>query len=191
MKKADKAPTRKTRRKPFSRIEQSEIGTLIIRDARRYPEGLDWQEVIALSRARWDSDIGKAHTRLKAILNAACVDPEIVKSEQVRTFVALMRDVFFEAEPGDTVEQFMEPVETLFAGMRSRAGGGGRPPVEQRWESWTRRNEELKKIRKTLTARERYEDIASEWESDGHAPVKWTAVRDGISDLKKAKANRV
>lgn len=185
-----KARTPKAKRQPFATIEQTDIGTIINRAAPIHPDGAGIEEAVKANIERWESEEGRAYTRLRNILNAACVDPEVTKSEQLQRFTQLIRDIFYMAEPGEPPELFMEPVETLFAGMRSRAGGGGRPPVEEQWAQWRDRYQYLKGAR-SLTAQERYEDIAAEWAEAGNAPVKWQAVRDGISALNKREKNRV
>lgn len=145
------ASTKKPKREPFARIEQSEAGTQIDRIAPiSRPVVLTDLGKLAHDLARWESDEGRAYKRLRDILNAACVDPAVVKSENAGKFAQLMRDLFYEAQPGEPPELFMQPVETLFAGMRSRDGGGGRPPNVDRWEQWSGRYEELRSTRRTL-----------------------------------------
>jgi hypothetical protein len=62
--------------------------------------------------------------------------------------------------------------------------GAGRPTNDDIYRRWQDQVEDLRRTRPTLTTRERYEEVAEGW-SRMHAPVKWTAVRNGISKLKK------
>lgn len=187
------------KRKPFATITQTEIGTVIARVAPMqpgFPEDGDYDEIVRFveaNRELWASPEGQAYKRLREILNAACGDRVVNQSEQAGRYAQLIRDLFFMAEPGEPPELFMEPVETLFAGMRSRAGGGGRPIDEVKWGRWRDRYEELKRTKPSLTAQERYEDIAAEYNEEvkPKKPLGWTGIRDGISELKKRQKNRV
>lgn len=177
-------------KKRFARIEQTEQGTRITRDHEPPPDDVDiiaWSEA---ARARWDTPDGLAYQRLRAILNDACIDPAVIQSAQLVRFTQLIRDLFWLAEPGDPPELFMEPLETLMAGMRSRKGGGGRPTNASKAQRWRARYEQLRRTRPSLTAEERYEDIAQEWESAGNAPVSWRGIRNAISKLNAENAGK-
>lgn len=66
--------------------------------------------------------------------------------------------------------------------------GSGRPTKEQRNRGWADRVDELIRDKTMLNARERYEEVAAEWNANReHNPVKWTTVRDAISTGKKPK----
>lgn len=179
----------KPAKKPLTVVVHAEHGSYIQRNRPRWPLVLTTKGVIAYGVASRASDEGRAHARFFEILNLACVDPLLIKSPALITLANILRDAISASEPGEPIEDILAPVEMLMASMRSREGGGGRPPAEVAWMEWQRRLEYKQKHRPTLTKRECYEDIAAEWVEEGRAKkLTWTGVRDGISDLKKLKS---
>ncbi|ABE42919.1 hypothetical protein [Polaromonas sp. JS666] len=148
-----------------------------------YDLGLSAEELLDKLHEIQNSDDGKALEQLRRLINKARMDPIILKSPPISAVVSLFQDLVFDVEYGATPEEIFRPVEILYRSMRGKAGG--RPRKEDVWKEWRQRYEQKRVRHPSLTARERYEDIASEWESEGHTPVKWRQIQDGISELKK------
>lgn len=183
MAKKTPTPTMKNAKPKAREILQTEIGTQINHAGRRFPLVLSSQEMFQRAQAERESPFARAQARLYDLLNAACIDPVVVRSPVLQTYVHLVRELLMASAPGDRLEDILEPVGTLFSSMRGTAGG--RPAVEDVWAEWRTRVERLKHKKPILTAQERYEEVAYDWEAERHVRTKWKAVRDGISELKK------
>ena len=140
-------------------------------------------EILDFQLRRRGSPQGQAHARLYDILNNAAVDPLISRSDEHERLVQLILECIVQSDSDERLEDILRPLGTLFQEMRGKRGG--RPPHRETWAEWARLVDQKKKHRPTLTAEERYADVASDWEAEGHAPVRWTGIRDGISKLKK------
>jgi hypothetical protein len=127
----------------------------------------------------------QARERLAQYLQDAHLDPVILRSPEHVKFVWLMRETLLASHHTQAVDWMLKPIDTLLSRR-----GGGRPSTEEKWGEWRDRVDELKRTKPTLTARERYEDVAAEW-AKGNESIKWSAIRDGISDLKKREKNPV
>lgn len=62
--------------------------------------------------------------RLEAALAAAHLHPDVAASREVSRLVFLFRELVVDFVPGETIEQALEPLQTLLAQR-----GGGRPPT--------------------------------------------------------------
>lgn len=130
--------------------------------------------------------------RIEHALTALHLDPEVhLKSRELTRFVFLMRDLIADFLPGMTLEQMLQPLQTLLSRY-----GGGRPSVASEYAAWLAEYELRQRCNRTgKKASEIYADIAEGVNEGrvraGQKPIKWTQIRDGISEARKAANNRV
>lgn len=138
-------------------------------------------------RAKVRQDI-KAHPdnaakdKLEEYLVSAHFDPAVLQSETLANYVFLVREVLADFVPGMDLQQMLEPLQTLMSRY-----GGGRPKQAVVWAQWATMFEAKRKRNTLASAEQLYEFVADDWEADGHPPVSWRGVRNGISKLKKLK----
>ena len=84
-----------------------------------------------------------------------------------------MRELLHDHRPGEQLEHLLQQVATF---QGKSFGGKGWPRKIEVYANWAARDEAMKKKSKSLTAEERYGDIASKWAALGHPPVTWKAV---------------
>jgi len=129
----------------------------------------------------------RAAARLAQLLDAAVNDAEVLASPEHARFAALMRELLSEGMPQDRLEVLLRPLEVLLGSWRANTGvrKPGRPNAMETYGEWHRQNEALKKSRPSLRAPDRYEDVASDWNSSHGTDFKWKHIRNKISQYKR------
>lgn len=156
------------------------------RAAERNTARADWtaeQFVAEIAEARANPS-WQAHQRLAEILDGAGIDPILLQDPELTRFVHLMRELLADSHPGESLEQMLRPLKTLMSA--ADGAGGGRPKQADTDAEWRERYDAKKsRDRQQKTQRDICEDIAAEWEAEGHAKLHWTTIRDGIRRARK------
>jgi len=152
----------------------------------RAEERRDWsteQFVAEIAKTRADPS-WQAHQRLAELLNAAGVDPVILQDPEVARLVHLVRELLADSSPGESLEQMLRPLKTLMSAVDG--AGGGRPKQADTDAEWRERFDAKKsRDRQHKKHQDICEDIAAEWEAEGHSKPHWTTIRDGIRRARK------
>jgi hypothetical protein len=160
-------------------------------ERRRLPIGCEswtldqWTEHHLLVRASVEFN---AAARLAQLLDTAVNDPEVLASPEHSRYAALMRELLSESMPQDRLEDLLRPLEVLLGSWRANSGARkpGRPKAMETYGEWHRQYEGLRKSRPSLNATERYEDVASDWNSSHGTEFKWQHIKNKISAYKRA-----